>query len=537
VKDVNGEQSLKSAVSIFIIIMIMLAIVPAPLVRSESASSRQLGITPILERKDTYMLDLEDPFSGPYAWDTPHENRSSTDSPRCIKAAVSMIDAYYGGHLSQDRIAYHVYNEVLNLSSPYDDLGDGKDVTGMSMVPVLMWALSGASVARIDGKPAFSDIQYWIDNNYPLIRDHGASHFITVIYGYDTDGQMVYVIDPLTGNETKVPYDSLDVFVLWIVYGTNITARSDEPTIWMDSDGDGVVDFDEINRFHTDPYNNDTYGLGIDDKTMIKHIYFNLAFPTASFECSPQTAQANEQITFDASGSKGNITAYQWNFGDNNTTTTTAPIANHAYDQPGNYSVTLRVTDSNTLWNTTASLVTIKESVKPERSLSISNLTVSNTLVARGHTLQINATVNNEGISQETFNMTTYANGTAIETKETTLMNQTSTTTTFAWNTTGFAYGNYTISACVWPPTSETNVSNNNFTGGWVIVTIVGDITGPNGWPDGKVDMLDVAYVARHLGTNPSSSTWDPKADIDGDGKVDMRDVAVPAKNFGQQIP
>ena len=51
-------------------------------------------------------------------------------------------------------------------------------------------------------------------------------------------------------------------------------ARSDEPTIWMDTDGDGIIDFDEINRFHTDPYKVDTDGDGIDDKTEIRSYTF-----------------------------------------------------------------------------------------------------------------------------------------------------------------------------------------------------------------------------------------------------------------------
>jgi uncharacterized protein (DUF2141 family) len=45
--------------------------------------------------------------------------------------------------------------------------------------------------------------------------------------------------------------------------------------------------------------------------------------------------------------------------------------------------------------------------------------------------------------------------------------------------------------------------------------------------------MKDVAYIARHFGTNSTSSNWDPVCDLNGDGKVDMKDIAIVARHFG----
>jgi hypothetical protein len=70
-------------------------------------------------------------------------------------------------------------------------------------------------------------------------------------------------------------------------------------------------------------------------------------------------------------------------------------------------------------------------------------------------------------------------------------------------------------------------------------VILVGDVTGPDGEPDGKVDMRDIAFVAKQFGTQEGDPNWDPRADLTGpehmvpDGKVDMRDVAFVAKLFG----
>ncbi|MEM2975321.1 MAG: hypothetical protein QW821_02740 [Candidatus Bathyarchaeia archaeon] len=59
----------------------------------------------------------------------------------------------------------------------------------------------------------------------------------------------------------------------------------------------------------------------------------------------------------------------------------------------------------------------------------------------------------------------------------------------------------------------------------------VGDITGPEGVPDGKVDMRDIGTVARHFGELVEPG--DPK-DVFPDGKIDMKDIGIVAKNFGR---
>lgn len=65
-----------------------------------------------------------------------------------------------------------------------------------------------------------------------------------------------------------------------------------------------------------------------------------------------------------------------------------------------------------------------------------------------------------------------------------------------------------------------------------------GDITGPNGWPDGKTDIRDIAYVAKYFGqfVPPAPLSVDVTGVIPGvpDGKVDIRDIAFVAKHFGQ---
>ena len=70
---------------------------------------------------------------------------------------------------------------------------------------------------------------------------------------------------------------------------------------------------------------------------------------------------------------------------------------------------------------------------------------------------------------------------------------------------------------------------------------MVGDITGPDGWPDGKCDMRDIGVVARNFGqaVPPANSNCDLTGPTVGvpDGKIDMHDIGLVARNFGKTRP
>jgi hypothetical protein len=159
------------------------------------------------------------------------------------------------------------------------------------------------------------------------------------------------------------------------------------------------------------------------------------------------------------------------------------------------------------------------------------------TIVGQGYAMNINVTVENQGDYTETFNITIYANTNPIETKQITLTKGASTTITYTWNTAGFIKGNYTIWAYAWPVQGETDTADNTLSDGWVIVAMVGDITGPTGWPDGKVDIRDVAKVSKAFGTLPGMPGWDPNCDLNNDQKIDIKDVAAVSKQFGKIDP
>lgn len=87
------------------------------------------------------------------------------------------------------------------------------------------------------------------------------------------------------------------------------------------------------------------------------------------------------------------------------------------------------------------------------------------------------------------------------------------------------------------PVPNETDTTNNNSTDGYVIVTIVGDIYGPDGWPDSKVDIRDIAAVAKLFGVDYPKPNYNPNCDIIYDLKIDINDIATVARHSGEVDP
>ena len=153
-------------------------------------------------------------------------------------------------------------------------------------------------------------------------------------------------------------------------------------------------------------------------------------------------------------------------------------------------------------------------------------------VVGRGLSLLFDLTLKNLGSFTETFNTTAYANTITVYTKQVPLTSGNSTTISFVWDTTGFAYGNYTMSACAMPVSGETNTTDDTVFGGRVVITIPGDING-----DFNVGLTDLVILAQAYGSRPGDSKWNINADIDGNSAVGLSDLVILAQHYGQHYP
>jgi len=185
----------------------------------------------------------------------------------------------------------------------------------------------------------------------------------------------------------------------------------------------------------------------------------------------------------------------------------------------------------------------------PNHDLDIHDVSPRTKVIFQEFTLNVTVTVSNEGDFAENANVKLWAQNST----DTFLVNEnnigttpgTLTDITMQWDTTGFAKGNYTLFATVDIVYNEIDVYDNNLVDGTVIVSYPGDISGPEGVPDGLVDIDDVGFVALRYGSYPGHDVglgWDPLADITGpegvpDDLIDIDDVMFIALRYGQYDP
>jgi Mg-chelatase subunit ChlD len=265
-------------------------------------AEKVLGITPVRQNKDSRLLCLDgDPEGDPTtdnpedAWDAvaPCTVPPCADTTKyehgtmyCVVASIRMMASYYGGNLTMDRIAYHIAQEWTgnthagtNDSNPNNDLAhdDGwsyhdEEDEGIS------WALDTTLVAT-DGKPSFNDIKNWIDDDRPIMFRRPGHLMVMDGYREDNGDQYIHILDPDQPPDCWrwQDYSTQDMFGYWPGPVSAPGVRSDEASVSTDTDGDGIVDFDEVYRFSTSSANSDSDGDWVDDKQDMREYVFDAA--------------------------------------------------------------------------------------------------------------------------------------------------------------------------------------------------------------------------------------------------------------------
>jgi len=262
-----------------------------------------LGLAPLYQHKDTDMLCCDPVYdgtvyecatSGDHRWDSSHPTQDYV-CPHCgnycCRASTAMINHFYGGDLSQDRIAYQG-RPYWNIAIPAYSGGDLGHGIGLHPSVVLSWALSGDQLAQ-PGTTLQPIIDCLVSCRPVLIvvpTGPTSSHAM-VISGYyrDTGVDYVYVMDPWAGPVWS-PFSQLPNATGPIAYSyapsrnmvPGAGGRAQESSVDSHSDQDGVVDFDEENRFgdfetywgyQLDKTEEDSGGSPLDDKGELDAFY------------------------------------------------------------------------------------------------------------------------------------------------------------------------------------------------------------------------------------------------------------------------
>lgn len=160
------------------------------------------------------------------------------------------------------------------------------------------------------------------------------------------------------------------------------------------------------------------------------------------------------------------------------------------------------------------------------------------TVVGQGHSMNVNVSLINQGSDGEGFPivlslMMSNQNGTHATRlcQWAFLASGFFVNVTFTVDTASFDRGNYTVDAYATPVLGEINTTNNDLDGGWVFITIPGDVNG-----DGKVNLIDTFSIALAFGNSPGGPRWNPDYDLNDDGKINLIDCFTTALSFGKSI-
>lgn len=238
---------------------------------SLSLIRRVLGNFPRLaQRKDTRLLTLQSGrMDAGHGWDEPHVGLDPTDpadAMNCTIASTTMVNHFFGGDLSQDRISYEVRN--ADAPGPETDLNFGVGIWPDAPLTYAIGVAPSRPLMR-------SSVDLWqqvvtdIENNRPavivLANAGGASSHTTVVTGYEYDARSTpaqyYLImhDPWNIGRTDARIGKVGLlsaarrFLAYYDFPAEVAVgpRRQESEVTQDTDGDGIMDFDEQRRFNT----------------------------------------------------------------------------------------------------------------------------------------------------------------------------------------------------------------------------------------------------------------------------------------------
>ena len=254
---------------------------------------KQLPVPLILQTKDTYLLAVTatgQEETGDRPWDKPWDPAPA--GPFCARASVAMVTAFFGGRLSQDRISYEAGKDaepgpIMDIHTA-DGLRDDKIERVLTFALGAPPSLRNPSAALEDASHYFEAHKAAIENGSPVVASTTTHAFVVVGWGENERGKYLTVNDPAVGQYDwlllpTAEFAGVDADILSsstrrdtsFFLPPGARGRSEEPSIHVDTDGDGVRDFDETERFKTNPRAADTDGDGVNDKQEIRAWVFD----------------------------------------------------------------------------------------------------------------------------------------------------------------------------------------------------------------------------------------------------------------------
>ena len=299
----------------------------------DTSIHNELYVESIKARKDTRMLNLGYlNLSKSFGWDKVHIDDLTSDMysiNRCWAVSVEVLNHFYGGNLTQDEIVFGTrFKESDRLFSDANYSGAIYRPFYDETKYALEFALNPNDgnhqiiVERHNETPTYSFVKNEIDNHRLVFVGYNEDEMVDgaypghamVIYGYvgnENNYAYLYAFGDNDGHKWNSLGLTHELTAYYTITGiVNNDVRMSDPLVRFDSDSDGILDFDEVYRFETNPFDYDSDGDGVSDKQEI-YKYINVSritgFSDRYFDIKNEISDRNKnkvraELDFDDNG-------------------------------------------------------------------------------------------------------------------------------------------------------------------------------------------------------------------------------------------
>jgi len=197
----------------------------------------------------------------------------------CWAAAAQMLAVYRGGSLCQDEILATVKGS--GSTEPEDSLPHGSraGATSAECSRAVQFALQATdSQVHAGSKPSEAELRAFIDADRPVyyVTQIGAFGHAMVVDGYRTVGSRLEAQFLNTDNDGTIAWQPWadEPFLFCFVPESSLGGRTADVRVSGDADSDGIVDFDEEERFPTSKTSSDSDSDNVPDKADIASYVF-----------------------------------------------------------------------------------------------------------------------------------------------------------------------------------------------------------------------------------------------------------------------
>jgi len=260
-----------------------------------------LQVPSLKARKDGKLLCLHghectEDNSANQAWDDTHvaaPHWGEHERMYCVPTAAVMLAAHYRGAVPLDEIvtieevAYHVWHS--QTSGPEGDLGHNRGYRLADQATALRFALqtTDAKLHFTTTQPSDAELIAYIDAGRPLCCDIWSTSQRKLWHAMVVD-QYRWRAGRLQAHFLNTDNNGTPGWAYWRGQGSlqslwggafipdaDVQGRQSDPRVKTDADGDGVMDFDEDERFQSVKGDSDTDGDEVGDKEDIKNYTFH----------------------------------------------------------------------------------------------------------------------------------------------------------------------------------------------------------------------------------------------------------------------